>query len=72
MYRIKYKKYIFDELVFMRTELLVIVDKIMKTPFALINSIKMCDLWINKLFIAIINFYLKLLDSSKKFLPLLD
>lgn len=44
----------------------------MKTPFALINNIKMCDLWINKIFIAIINFYIKLLDSSKKFLPLID
>jgi len=44
----------------------------MKTPFPLINNIKMSDLWINKLFIGIINFYIKLLDSSKKFLPLID
>ncbi len=56
----------------MRTELLVLIDKIMKTPFPLINHIKMCDLWINKLFIGIINFYIKLLDNSKKILPLID
>jgi hypothetical protein len=56
----------------MRTELLVLVDRVVKTPFALINHIKMCDLWINKLFIAIINFYIKLLDNSKKFLPLIN
>ncbi len=72
MYIIKHQKYIFHDSVFMRTELLVLVDKIIKTPFVFINNTKMCDLWINKFFIAIINFYLKLLDSSKKFIPLLD
>ena len=56
----------------MRTELLILIDKTMKTPFALINNIKMCDLWINKLFIGIINFYIKLLETSKKFIPLID
>ena len=44
----------------------------MKTPFPLITHLKMADLWINKLFLAIINFYIKLLDSSKKVIPLIE
>ncbi len=56
----------------MRTQLLVLIDKIVKSPFVLISNVKMCDLWINKLFIGILSFYIKLLDSSKKFMPLID
>jgi hypothetical protein len=55
-------------LVFMRTELLILIDTIIKTPFDLINQIKMCDLWINKIFIGVINFYVKILDASKNIL----
>jgi hypothetical protein len=56
----------------MRTELLILIDTIIKTPFDLINQIKMCDLWINKIFIGVINFYVKILDASKKYFALFE
>ena len=55
-----------------RTEILVLTHKIFTTPFEIIREIKMMDLAINKFFINLINFYLRILDFSKVYLPLLD
>ena len=38
----------------LRTELLITIDKIFSTPFEVLNTIKMVDIHINKLFINVV------------------
>lgn len=57
---------------FIRTELLIFIDKIFNTPFEILANIKMIDIHINKLFMYTIEYYFKLLESSKRFVSLLD
>jgi hypothetical protein len=57
---------------FLRTELFITVDKIFSTPFEILGTIKLIDIHINKFFITVIEYYLKLLESSKKFILALD
>jgi hypothetical protein len=51
---------------------LILVDKIFNTPVEVFSTIKMADLHINKFCINVIEYYFKLLESSKKFVNLLD
>ena len=57
---------------FIRTELLIFVDKVFKTPFDILAQIKMIDVHINKLFMYTVEYYFKLLESSKRFVSLLE
>lgn len=58
--------------VFLRTELLIFIDKVFTTPIEVLFTIKLADVHINKLFILTIEYYFKLLESSKRFVTLLD
>jgi hypothetical protein len=58
--------------VFIRTELLIFIDKVFNTPFEIVAIMKMVDLHINKLFMITIEYYFKLLESSKRFVSLKD
>lgn len=67
--------------VFIRTELLLFIDKVFNTPFEILQIIKtndgrnhkqFIDVHINKLFMVTIEYYFKLLESSKRFVSLLD
>lgn len=57
---------------FIRTELLIFIDKVFTTPFEILATIKRIDVDINKLFMYTIEYYFKLLESSKRFIALLD
>jgi hypothetical protein len=57
---------------FLRTELFITIDKIFNTPFEILGTIKLIDIHINKFFITVIEYYLKLLEGSKKFILILD
>ncbi len=48
------------------------MDKIFNTPFEILGTIKLIDIHINKFFINVIEYYLKLLENSKKFILVLD
>lgn len=58
--------------IIIRTELLTLVDSIVNTPYELLTTIKMADLHINKFFINVIEYYLKLLEGSKKFVGFME
>lgn len=55
-----------------RTEFLVMVHKIVATPFEIIRETKMMDLDISKFFIRVLSFYTKVLEFSKTFMAMLD
>lgn len=55
-----------------RTDLLIFVDKIITTPFEIFREIKMIDLEVNKLFINILGFYLKIIEFSKVFMSMIE
>jgi hypothetical protein len=68
----KSPRYMADYEATIRTDLLIFVDKIITTPFEIFREIKMIDLEVNKLFINILGFYLKIIEFSKVFMSMIE